>query len=551
MSDPSRKRIERSRKTSCVFLILWEMAFLGGTFEAAARVAGPTAQDVQTHTTAKQETLVQAKPLRATTRLVELSVIVRDKNDQLVSGLKKSDFEVLDNGARQDVRIFSVTTNEPLTRLPAALSPNTYTNRMPGIGDAPSNITVLLLDSLNTPFSDQTFANQRLVKFLEALQPHDRIAVYSLARRLRILHDFTSDASSLIAALKAYKGQLSELDGAEVSDLGYTGNAMATLLSHDLSREEAERNLSNRIELTLQAMTEIAKHLAPLPGRKNLIWVSGSFPLSSVYIEMNAAHGRLVFAKQLATTAEALANDALVIYPVDARGLIAPTGEDFKPPDAFEFMTMKELAAETGGVAFFNTNDIGGAVRAALDDSRIAYELGYYPAIGKWDGSFRKVKVKVNRPGVHVRTRSGYLAIPEPGPAPLETRAIDLTVRVENATVEDGDSRALNMDVLIDPRQLNLKSEDGRWKGVVNLLFIQSDNNDKILDTLQQPYQMMLLPETYEQPPVEGFKFTQKLRIVPHAEELRVVVRDSSTGLAGSVDVPLLKYFPTKSKGDD
>ena len=550
MSDPSRIRIERSRKARCIVLMFWGMVGLVGNFEVAAQIFSPTAQDAQTHTTAKQESLAQGKPLRATTRLVELSVIVRDKNDQLVSGLKKSDFEVLDNGARQDIQIFSVTTNEPLSRLPAALSPNTYTNRMPGIGDAPSNITVLLLDALNTPFSDQAFANQRLLKFLEALQPHDRIAIYSLTQRLRMLHDFTSDASSLIAALKGYKGQLSELDDSEVPDLGYAGSPMATLLSRDLSQEEAERNLSNRIELTLQAMTEIAKHLAPLPGRKNLIWVSGSFPLSSAYIQMNAAHGQLVFAKQLATTAEALANDALVIYPVDARGLIASTGEDFKSPDAFEFMTMKGLAAETGGVAFFNTNDIGGAVRAALDDSRIAYELGYYPAIGKWDGSFRKLKVKVNLPGVHVRTRSGYLAIPEPGLPPLETRAIDLTVRVNNATVEEGHSRALHMDLVIDPRQLNLKSEDGRWKGVVNLYFIQSDNNDKILNTLEQPYQMMLLPETYERPSAEGFKFTQKLRVVPHAEELRVVVRDSSTGLAGSVDVPLLKYFPTKSESD-
>ena len=551
MRKPSRKRIERSRKTTCIFLLFWGMAVLGGTLEAAAQIGSPTAQDVQPHTAAKPETLGQAKPLRATTRLVELSVIVRDKNDQLVSGLTKSDFEVLDNGARQNIQIFSVTTNEPLTRLPAALSPNTYTNRMPVISDAPSNITVLLLDALNTPLSDQAFANQRLVKFLEALQPHDRIAIYSLTQRLRMLHDFTSDASSLIAALKGYKGQLSELDEAAVPDLGYTGNPMAALLSRDLSQEEAERNLSDRIELTLQAMTEIAKHLAPLPGRKNLIWVSGSFPLSSAYIQMNASRGQLVFAKQLATTAEALANDALVIYPVDARGLITSSGEDFKPPDAFEFMTMKGLAAETGGVAFFNTNDIGGAVRAALDDSRIAYELGYYPAIGKWDGGFRKVKVKVNRPGLHVRTRSGYLAIPEPGPPPLETHAIDLTVRVDNATVGEGDSRALRMDVLIDPRQLNLKSKDGRWRGVVNLLFIQSDNHDKTLDTLQQPYQMMLLPETYEQPPVEGFKFTQELRVVPHAEELRVVVRDSSTGLAGAVDIPLLKYFRTKSNNDD
>ncbi len=168
---------------------------------------------------------------------------------------------MLDNGARQNIQIFSITSNEPLSRLPAPLSPNTYTNRMPGIGDAPSNITVLLLDALNTPLSDQAFANQRLVKFLEALQPHDRIAIYSLTRRLRMLHDFTSDASSLIAALKGYKGQLSELDDAEAPDLGYTGNPMAALLSRDLSQEEAEWSLSDRIELTLQAMTENVRYV--------------------------------------------------------------------------------------------------------------------------------------------------------------------------------------------------------------------------------------------------------------------------------------------------
>ena len=156
MRGQSRKRIQ----SSCAVLLLWGMAVLGGNFEAPAQIARPTAQDVQTQTTTKQETPVQAKPLRATTRLVELSVIVRDKHDQLIRGLTKSDFEVLDNGARQDIQIFSVTTNEPPSRLPAALSPNTYTNRMPGIGDAPSNITVLLLDALNTPLSDQAFASR-------------------------------------------------------------------------------------------------------------------------------------------------------------------------------------------------------------------------------------------------------------------------------------------------------------------------------------------------------------------------------------------------------
>ena len=90
---------------------------------------------------------------------------------------------------------------------------------MPGTGDSPANITVILLDALNTSFSDQAFANGRVVKFLQQLQPQDRIALYTLGTRLRILHDFTYDASSLLDALKGYRGQLSGLDTAGGSQI--------------------------------------------------------------------------------------------------------------------------------------------------------------------------------------------------------------------------------------------------------------------------------------------------------------------------------------------
>ena len=479
-----------------------------------------------------------------------MSVSVRDKHDELVTDLTKSDFTVLDNGKPQAIQIFSVTTNaSPPSALPVLLASNTYSNRSP-VGNAPANITVILLDALNTPYSNQAFANQRLVRFLQQLQPQDRVALYALGGRLRILHDFTSDASRLVAAFKGYKGQLSQLDDAEPPDLGFTGNPSAVMLRGDERQYEQEKDLSKRVRLTLDAMVQIAQHLAPLAGRKNLIWVSGSFPLSTAYTQLNPSHGQTLFETEFTNVVEALANDSLVIYPVDARGLIPTDTETFAGPDSLQFMTMKSLAAETGGRAFFGTNDIGGAVRAAIDDSRVSYELGYYPATENWDGKFHTVKIKVKRPGVHVRTRNGYLAINNPGLPPLEARAIDVTVHVDQTKPEAGNAKVLSLDVRIDPRQLALKFQDGRARGIVDLLFVQSNEKDQVLDTVEQPYQLMLLPSTYNEPPADGIGFTHTIRVAPAAARLQVTVRDTATGLAGAVDVPLAKYLAKEASSD-
>lgn len=493
------------------------------------------------------------------TRLVQLSVVVKDNHDEPIADLKKADFTVFDDGKPQDIQIFSVTTNQPLSSPP--LPPNTYSSRVPGPGETPATITVILLDALNTPIADQAFANRRVIKFLEQLRPQDRIALYALGARLQVLHDFTNDATSLLAALKNYKGQLSDLDSAAIPDMGNRAS-LGYAFTKEEQLYESESVLSKRIHPTLQAIMAIANRVGSLPGRKNLIWVSGSFPLASSYLQLTPAHERILFADDVQSATQAITNEALVIYPVDARGLIpSDINGNFAPPDAFEFMTMLNLAAQTGGRAFFNTNDIGGAIRMAIDDSRVTYELGFYPSTTKWDGSFHTLKVKVNRPAAHVRTRKGYLALPEPKMTPetrqsmvsqatvrlLQDHGIDLTVRVDAADSSEENSRTLNLSLVMDPHQLGLKSQDGRWAGVVDLLFYQLDDQHRIIHSLKQPYQLNLLPATYERPPAEGFTLTQVVHVLPNAAQLRVILRENSTGLAGAVGVPLATYFPVRS----
>ena len=95
----------------------------------------------------------------------------------------------------------------PATATPAPLPSGTYTNRLTARAGVPNSITVILLDGLNTSITDQAFARRGVAKFLGQLQPEDRVAVYTLGRDLRILHDFTNDASSLLRAVYQFKDE--------------------------------------------------------------------------------------------------------------------------------------------------------------------------------------------------------------------------------------------------------------------------------------------------------------------------------------------------------
>ncbi len=160
--------------------------------------------------------LAQVEPpvIKVSTRLIQVGVVAHDREGNPVGDLQKGDFEIFDDGKRRDAAFFSSELRaqrvEPL-RLPL----NTFSNR---IGtQASTNATVVLLDGLNTHIRDQVFAKPQLVSFLEQIEPNDRVGIFALGQQLRILHDLSTDASSLIAALNRYKGRAgSELLASEL-----------------------------------------------------------------------------------------------------------------------------------------------------------------------------------------------------------------------------------------------------------------------------------------------------------------------------------------------
>jgi VWFA-related protein len=532
--------------------------------------------------------------IRSTTRLVQINVIVHNKKGDSVPGLKKEDFTILDQGQEQQVAIFSASAAGPTDPSSAAiLPPNVFSNRFDQGGQAPACVTVILFDALNTEFLDQAYARQQVVKFLRQLKPEDHVAIYLLTTKLTILNEFTQDSSALLRAIDRFEGYTSTPlsasnpeppdpripEGNRSVPEGFASELKA-FLDGASGRFSDFANI-NRAETTVSAIEGIANHVAYVPGRKSLVWVSGSFPITIGYdadslFDIGREHRS--FGDALEHAARALNQANMAIYPVDARGLMGPAlyspsnARGFNPgvsprtsppirnlgPDQRNFDTMLMLADRTGGKAFYNTNDIEGAVQHALADGQFTYTLGFYPSHGRWDGKFHELKVRVNQKGLTLRHRKGYFAAPDPPIgvsenkaaldaavwSPVEWTNLDLQVTLK---AFQSSSRTIELQVGLDTRELLLEPKDGRWNGKVFVLLSQLGEGNERISGEQETFDLNLKPDTYEKFLKMGTKFTGQLALSPDIVNLRVIAQDASSGSIGTLTIPIKKILSASS----
>ena len=518
--------------------------------------------------------------LRTTTRLVQISVLVHDSEGNPVSGLTKDNFELRVDKRPQQIGVFSAETNLPPAEPSEPLPPNTYSNRRPQHSSR-TNLTIILLDELNTDFADKTFARKKVSEFLSEMQPQDHVALYRLTDALRVLRDFNSDPAATRAALDSLRGGPSrQLANAQPGDPSLDNPNASTPAGTSSGREayrrafaqrEANESSVDRVHATIAALLAIANHVGGLPGRKNLVWISTTFPFSLGYDRFNLNWSNdtgVSFGSDVENAARALTNANIAVYPVDARGLVGDSMkatrenefpmaskqmESFGPP-AGEFDTMKILAARTGGRAFYNSNDISGAIRRAIDDSRVTYTLGYYPADVKWDGSFHPIGVRVNLPGVHVRSRTGFFALPDPPGTPrlvradisqtlssqLEATGIGMSVDVQASSAPE---QVLTANLHLDLHDIQMKQENSRWTGRLQSVFFLLNDRGEVLGKNDRTFRLLFEPAIYERTLKNGLSDSRRLRVGPDASQLCIVVRDTATGKLGSVVIPLRKYF--------
>ena len=361
--------------------------------------------------------------------------------------MKAADFQLRENGAPQVIKSFEEHTPAAAARTPplGAMPPGVFTNFLPTPENGPVNI--LLIDRLNTPLQDQPYLHDQLVTFLRKIKPGTPLAIFGLNTHLVYLQSFTSNPALLLAALQSKKNDPREspLLNAAVGDTsGSVSQSMDDLGSdiipaavianvRQFEAEQASSKTQLRVRYTLDAMNVLARYLSAIAGRKNLIWMSGSFPISI----LPDASGDLPdpfavtadMTEEFRATTNLLSRSQVAVYPVDARGLqntpmlnasqsgskyarnpaaYAKDNSTFSQQNAEEHSTMRQMARDTGGQAFYNTNGLTEAVTEAVDLGSSYYTLTYAPSDSSFDGRYRKIQIELPQRTVDLSYRRGY-----------------------------------------------------------------------------------------------------------------------------------------------
>lgn len=568
--------------------------------------------------------------IRATTRVVNVSLVATDAQGNPVKDLAKREVTILDGGKPQVISFFSAVDDTQLLPAGPALGPDTYTNLPVGKAEPPS-VTILLFDVLNSKWTSQGFGLHHVRKFLRQIEPQDHIGLYLLSDDLKVLHDFRDDAFDLVQAISRYDEQHGvhrrEQDSAEKDD-GRYGPALDRFLSGKDNRyrfalDNPARSapdftgvpgpgstgyVRDKLELacnmTIASLQQIATQLSGAPGRKSLIWVADAVVSPLLAEEWKQPHllgdDRNSLPCENSDEIERLVrlmNGAgVAVYPVSAEGLEteelgfkntgspvssvakdppgssgsagkphATSGKASSPspvpdlesrlPDASQHMAMEELASRTGGRAYFNRNDLETSIRRALDDARFTYSIAYYPDHDRWKGEWRRIEVRVDRPGVKALARNGYFALPDVRPlAPngryeflselaassLDSPKVPMTVHIAVSSGANG--RRLYAQVRLDPVSMLTLQDDGRWKGSFEVVFMQIGKSNKLLDLTAESMDAELSAREYADASQEGYQLPADLKFMPGVVKLCVILRDKLSDAAGSVHIPLERY---------
>jgi VWFA-related protein len=354
----------------------------------------------------------QAQPaapvISVTTHEVLLDVVVTD-GGRAVTGLKASDFTVLEDGKPQVVASLEEHTpmgaalNVPVASSPA-LPSNTFTNSVPAANT--NAYTVILLDALNTRLDDQMALRLALIKYLKKMQPGPPVAIFERDTKMHLVQGFTSDPQVLLAAAESERDK----------------PAMPNVI-----RATREEYLEYRFDEVSLGFQLLGRYLAAFPGRKNLIWLTGALPQSNILTPMGDPFNddfKILEGDPHDLTA-ALTLSRVAVYPIDSRGLQAapqytaaakgpPAANapvQFETGQAFQHLALDSIAESTGGRAYYNSNGLGAKITEIEENGSSYYTLTYATTNKTWNGEFQHIKVAVDRPNLKLQYRQGYYAV--------------------------------------------------------------------------------------------------------------------------------------------
>jgi len=514
--------------------------------------------------------------LKMNGELVLTNVVPRDaKTGEVVLGLKQSDFTILENGKPQRVDTFDFETVDKATPLnEATVSGLAIGTTGPGSKAVVAKPEDLRNHRLIVMFFDLTsmqpedldrsvLAAQEFLK--NKMQPADLVALVSLGDTLKVDQDFTADKQALINEVAVYNGT----EGQGFAQ-GATANSNQAEDTTGYTPDESEYNDLNT-DRELFALRAVSKSLEKITEKKSLLYFSGG--ISRDGIENQAS---------LRSAINAAVRANLAIYSVDTRGLqaVSPLGDastgslrgngaanggalmNNMNANFASQEVMATLSTDTGGKAFFDSNDFAPAFAQVQRDTSAYYAIGFHSTNPARDGKFRKLTVKINRPGIKLEYRPGYYAPADFQHAGHEDREQELNEQLAS------DLPATDIAVYMDA--LYFRLDESRFFVPVSLIvpgsqvpFVKGGDKDKatldivgsVIDEVNRPIghvrdTVKLNLDEGLQARQKNIQYTTSFNLPPGKYQMKFVVRENQTGRMGSfvasITLPDMKKSPLK-----
>lgn len=538
---------------------------------AALGAAAAAAQQPQTPPPAAPQE-PPAVTFRVEVNYVEVDAVVTDAEGRVVTDLTQADFDVLEDGRPQKVTAFSLVNlsiERPVRPLFAGgpIEPDVGANT---IGEG--RIYMIVLDDLHTNFTSTPRVKRFLRDFIERdFGVNDLAAVVYTSGRAIAGQEFTSNRRLLLEAIDRFSGRRLRSEALEIND------ALNTTL-RDPSDErslrlldplEAERAYQARSMLT--SVRDLAAFMEGIRGRrKSMLLISEGVSYDIYDVFNNTSAG---FILQQANDAVAAATRANVaIYAIDPRGLsafeeaieAAGTPADVTPSqfsvtgrlqDALRLsqQSLQVLANETGGFAAINRNDFASAFERVVRENSSYYVLGYYPTNDRRDGRFRRIEVRVKRPGLQVRSRRGYVAprgrAPNRPPAPANPlnaatgAALNSPIPVTGiplsfaAAAYKGTAPNASVALVLEMRAdaFRFAEKGGTLLDRVEVAFSSVEANGTVRNGHRHVLGMEMSAATAALARERGFRVVSEIALPPGRYQLRAAAAEEGASRSGSV----------------
>ncbi len=507
-----------------------------------------------------------AYTLRVSTEIVLTNVVVRDKKTgAVVKGLKAADFQIFENNKPQKVISFDYQNVDEA----AVLAEKNTVSGKASIADLLNRnlaadaqqlrdhrLIVMFFDISSMQDEDTDRAIQSAQDYVnKQMQPADLVALVSLNTSLSMDQDFTADKAVLLKKLGAYNG--TDSSGLSTGGTGTTDGTSDNAAS--FAADDSEYNSLNT-DRELLAIRTIAKSLERLEQRKSMLFFSGGITRSGIENQASL---------RAATNEAAHAN--MAIYSVDTRGLqalppvgdasqgslrgtAADSGQAVRAQFNANFAsqeTLGTLSADTGGKAFFDSNDFAPAFQQVQHDTEAYYILGFHSTNGAHDGTFRHLTVKMARNDVKLEFRPGYYAPADFQHQKSEDRELAMTEQMRS------DLPATDVGLYL--QALYFRRAENSFYVPISLIvpgsqipFVKGGNSDKAnIDILGQVKNaqgiavgnvretVKLALDAAQQVQRRNIQYSTGFALAPGRYHLKFVVRENQTGAMGSFETDL------------